>query len=133
MNNKQKLVLILGAVALVCTILYPPWVYTERLGVAVGMGQQVEPLREPKGYGFITKPPVDLQPGIGLTAANAWDWQRLLLEWAILAAIVGAIYYAMGKKSAPATRTETAADVAVNAPSEPIGSELERKGEAEES
>jgi hypothetical protein len=80
LNRRQRIVILAGLGAIVLMGAFPPWVYTF-LGDGGGFSE------ESAGYHFVASPPGKQKPypafGVRLDVA------RLLVQWAIVAAITG--------------------------------------------
>jgi hypothetical protein len=97
LNVKTKLI-ITALVAFILTGLIPPWQYTTDKGSVNGFKQgfgYVPPSqgvhsRKPAGYSLLFTPPAnpDGSAGNGVQI----DFGRLVLEWAVLAAITGMVW-----------------------------------------
>jgi hypothetical protein len=87
-NRRQLIALWAGIAAVVLMGLFPPWVKTY---TQPGM----HPSRYPAGYRFITAPP----HGGGYMGVEV-DLVRLLIEWGIVLAVIGALVVTLRRKPA---------------------------------
>ncbi len=108
MNALQRLVLLLGVVAVVGMGIYPPWIYTTEAAARTG-GESIRGL-ESAGYFFITQPPAP-KPGRLLLEQKGvrLDTARLAVQEsiAIVAVIMGVFLFASPRSRGP-TNTGTA-------------------------
>ena len=77
-----KKIIVIGVVAFVLSGLFPPWIAT----LSPPGGQQA---KSPAGYHLIFNPPPDTRGNI--FAGVQIDSARLLIQWAIIAAIVAGV------------------------------------------
>ena len=79
---RPKKIIILGAIAFVLSGLFPPWVHTRNY-------PDTRSIENPAGYRLIFDPPPAVQKS--RFAGVQIDRARLLIQWAIIGAIVAGV------------------------------------------
>lgn len=89
LNLKQKIVIIVGIVAIVIMGMFPPWIYTYKDKSTYSMG--------PAGYSFIAIPPKSrLYSGYGVKL----DIPRIVVQWVAVFVSTGLVVFLLwGKKN----------------------------------
>ena len=100
MNKAQKICLQVGAGVVALMLLFPPWVFVERMEGIFQGGGGLE-FNRPAGYGFILSPP---RPDATFQESLATDLvatdmsisgKRLLIQLIAVAGVVGGLFFVL--------------------------------------